>query len=229
MEHKWAEITDDYLFNLENVFALYDTAFPIDVREPHDVFMKGLKYAKNSCPNNFHFLVGLEGGQVVSFAIGHYLADVNSGYIVYIATHPLARGKGLGSQTLRKMEELLIQDAKAADHSILKSMILETEIEEQVHSKVEKEDCIKREHFYEKNNYKRHDDIHYLQPPLNGGEESIPLHIFTKNFQGNTLEREDVRRLIQAVYREKYYHVNGIDINILRHCLEEMGIDRACF
>jgi GNAT superfamily N-acetyltransferase len=226
-EINWTEITNDHLKNLESVLKLYDQAFPIDVREPHDVFRKGLKYATSSFPNNFRFLVGMEGDTVVSFATGHYLADVNAGFIVYIATNPFARRNGIGSQTLAKMEEWLNQDARSAGHSSLRLSILETEIEEMVHTKEEKEDCAKRQRFFEKNNYQKHEEIHYLQPPLHGGGEGIPLHLFIKNFQDDPfLTQDQLNKSIQAIYREKYYVVNGIDLEILNNCLKKMKVNK---
>lgn len=221
----WTEITNDNLGNLENALKLYDQAFPIEVREPHDIFRKGLKYATNSFPNNFRFLVGMEGDTVVSFATGHYLADVNAGFIVYIATNPSVREKGLGSQTLGKIEELLNQDAIAAGNSSLQLAILETEIEELVHTTEEKEDCVKRQRFFEKNNYHKCEDVHYLQPPLHGGGEGIPLHLFIKNFQGDQfLTQDEINKTVQAIYREKYYAVNGIDKAVLTNCLQGMKV-----
>lgn len=224
-EINWIEITNDNLKILENVLELYDISFPIDVREPHGVFQKGLKYATNNFPNSFRFLVGMEGNTVVSFATGHYLADVNIGFIVYIATNPFARRKGIGSQTLSKIEELLNQDAISAGNSSLRLSILETEIAEIVPTKEEKEDCVKRQRFFEKNNYGKCEGVDYLQPPLNGGIEGIPLFLFIKNFQGNQVVTEsEISAIIRAMYREKYYAVNGIDKAVLTHCLNKMKV-----
>lgn len=108
-------------------------------------------------------------------------------------------------------------------------MILETEIAEFIHSEAEKEDCIKRANFFEKNNYKRYEEIAYLQPPLNGEEEGIPLHLFIKNNQENEMSKTEVYKIICAIYREKYYTVNGIDKSILTKCLTEMGVDSTDF
>ncbi|EKN62978.1 GNAT family N-acetyltransferase [Schinkia azotoformans] len=229
-EINWTEITNDNQMNLESVLKLYDQSFPIDVRESHDVFRKGLKYATSSFPNSFRFLVGMEGDTVASFATGHYLADVNTGFIVYIVTNPLVRGNGLGSTTLLKMEELLKKDAISAGHSALRFSILETEMEELVHTEAEKEDCIKRERFYEKNNYRSHESINYLQPPLHGDTNGIPLNLLFKSFQGSqTITQIEISDIIQAMYREKYYEVNRIDKAILSKCLNKMGIDHTSF
>lgn len=211
---EWVEMTDDDVTKLESVLELYEKTFPIDVREPDNIFLKGLKYAKSSFPNNFHLLVGMKAGQVVSFATGHYLADVNSGFIVYIATNLLARRKGLGSKTMQKIEELLIEDAKIAGHSTLSALILEAE----------KEDCTLRQYFFEKNKFKLYESIDYLQPPLHGSGKGIPLNLFIKNDWVDELTKEEVSKIIRAMYCEKYYLVNGIDIHILEQCLQEMGI-----
>lgn len=224
-EIKWTEITNSDQGNLEKVLKIYDQALPIELREPHDIFQKGLKYAANSFLNNFHFLVGMEDDTVVSFATAHYLAEVNAGFIVYIATNPLVRKRGIGSQTILKIEELLNKDALSAGNNSLRLSILETEIEEMVQTEVEKEDCIKRQRFFGKNNYHKFEEIDYLQPPLHGDDEGIPLHLFIKNIQGDpTLTQDEVNKIVQAMYQEKYYAVNEIDLAVLNNCLRKMKV-----
>ena len=97
----------------------------------------------------------------ISFATGNYLADVNSGFIVYIVTNPLVRSKVLDSKTLVKLEGLLNKDAVSAGNTSLKAIILETETEEMVHTEEEKEDCIKRNKFFERNYYMQYERIDY--------------------------------------------------------------------
>lgn len=176
MTIRWEEITYDNLTNIEKVFEIYDEAFPIEVREPQDIFYQSLDYAKTRLPNGFRFLVGYEGEQLVSFATGHYFAEANIGFIVYIATNPLIRSKGLGTKTLVKIEELLNEDAISAGNVSLRATILETEKQEIVHNEAEKEDCIKRNRFFERNGYKKIDEIQYIQPPLNNGDSNVPLN-----------------------------------------------------
>ncbi|WP_019420373.1 GNAT family N-acetyltransferase [Paenibacillus sp. OSY-SE] len=89
-------------------------------------------------------MLGFEGEQLVSFATGHYFAEVNSGFIVYIVTNPFVRSRGLGAKTLSKLEELLHKDAAAAGYDSLSAIILETETQEIAHTEAEKEDCMKR-------------------------------------------------------------------------------------
>ncbi|WP_028400607.1 GNAT family N-acetyltransferase [Ectobacillus panaciterrae] len=227
MTIKWDEITHDNLIHLEEVLKLHDQAFPIEVREAHNIFLKSLQYARSRMPNNFRFLIGFEGEQLVSFAKGHYLANVNSGFIVYIVTNPLVRSKGLGSKTLLKLEELLTKDAISAGNTSLKAMILETETQDMVHTEVEKENCIKRNRFFERNDYKKYEKIDYLQPPLHDGGCNIPLNLFIKNLQSNENTKKEINETIRAIYNEKYYLVNEIDKKVLNNCLEKMELGTA--
>lgn len=224
MTIRWEEITYDNLTNIEKVFAIYDEAFPIEVREPQDIFYQSLEYAKTRLPNGFRFLVGYEGEQLVSFATGHYFAEANIGFIVYIATNPLIRSKGLGTKTLVKIEELLNEDAISAGNVSLRATILETEKQEIVHNEAEKEDCIKRNRFFERNGYKKIDEIQYIQPPLNNGDSNVPLNLFINK---NDVSKEEIIKYIQIIYKEKYCLVNRIDKQVLKSCLEMMGIENV--
>jgi len=224
MTIRWEEITYDNLTNIEKVFEIYDEAFPIEVREPQDIFYQSLDYAKTRLPNGFRFLVGYEGEQLVSFATGHYFAEANIGFIVYIATNPLIRSKGLGTKTLVKIEELLNEDAISAGNVSLCATILETEKQEIVHNEAEKEDCIKRNRFFERNGYKKIDEIQYIQPPLHNGDSNVPLNLFINK---NDVSKEEIIKYIQIIYKEKYWFVNRIDKQVLKSCLEMMGIKNA--
>ncbi|OEH94403.1 GNAT family N-acetyltransferase [Bacillus solimangrovi] len=219
----WTEITNDNVEYLEKVFKLYDQTFPKEVRESHETFYKSIQYSQNSFPNTFRFLVGIENEQVVSFATGHYLAGVNSGFIVYIVTNPLIRSHGLGAKTLNQLEELLNEDAKRAGYESINSIILETETIEMVHTEQEKEDCVKRNNFFNRNGYKRL-NVKYMQPPLHNDEHSIPLNLFVKNRNGKEINKKTINDSIFAIYNEKYNSVNQIDKTILNNCLVEMGI-----
>ncbi|MGM7634977.1 GNAT family N-acetyltransferase [Bacillus sp. Hm123] len=221
----WDEITFDNVSNLEKTLKIFDQAFPVEVRESHDIFLKSLNYAKTNKPNNFRFLIGVEGEKIVSFATGHYLAAVNVGFIVYIVTDPFVRSKGLGAKTLLKLEELLVQDASLAGNTSLKAVILETETQEVVHTETEKQDCIRRNKFFERNDYKQYKNIDYLQPPLHFGASNIPLNLFIKNMQSTGVNKEEINHIIRIIFKEKYYIVNEIDRDILKNCLQTMGIN----
>lgn len=65
----------------------------------------------------------------------------------------------------------------------------------------------------------------YVQPPLQGGAENIPLQLFIKSFQSSELSKVEVKELIRSMYIEKYSLVNGINEEVLYNGLKEMGID----
>lgn len=222
MEISWKEITDKQLKHLDEVFNLYNSTFPFEVREPESIFLKGLAYAENEKLNTFRFLAGFEGKEMVSFATGHYLADVNSGFIVYIVIDPSVRSKGLGAKTLSKMEELLKEDALEAGKLSLESLILETEKAEMAHTAEEKEDCMKRKRFFERNGYIQFEKVNYLQPPLHTGDSSVPLNLYLKTLKGAEITAIEVKEVVRAIYKEKYYKVNEIDKGVLTGCLEKM-------
>jgi GNAT superfamily N-acetyltransferase len=226
MEIFWDEIKLSNLDKLERVLDLYDRIFPREVREPHHVFIDSLNYANERKPNNFRFLVGHIKGEITSFATGHYLVDNNSGFIVYLATNPFNRGKGLGIKTLLKLEELLEKDARAAGNHSLKNIILETEKMEDAHNETERKECIKRTEFFKRNGYRQYEEIHYYQPPLHQHDREVPLHLFIKENQ-HSITKKEMEKLILEMYREKYYLVNKINLEVLNLCLEKMNIHQV--
>jgi GNAT superfamily N-acetyltransferase len=224
VEIRWKEILIENLFYLDKVLEIYDKSFPLEVREPHQIFIQSLQYATTAYPNNFRFMIGLDGERIVSFATGHYLADVNTGFVVYIATNPLFRSKGIGRQTLLEMEELLNKDAYLAGNSSLMAIILETESPAQAKTIIEREECLSRNRFFQKNGYKLNLEWEYVQPPLHNDDKCIPLNLFMKVPQKVHLNKEDVMKIILAIYYEKYYKVNQINKEVLTRSLSEMGM-----
>ncbi|MDP4162162.1 MAG: GNAT family N-acetyltransferase [Bacillota bacterium] len=226
MKIVWETIDLDKLPLLEEAIVLYDQIFSLDVKEPNLLFLRSLELAKHSFPNTYRFLAGYdEGKQLVSFATGHYLADVNAAFIVYLAAHPEVRNKGLGSKTLLKLETLLNEDANKAGNKSLSSVILETEKRELAHTEEEKENCVKRQRFYERNGYKPFGEISYLQPPLHPSGQALPMTLYVKCFDASHPAKENVQKIIRAMYREKYEFVNGIDRWVLEDGLKRMGME----
>ncbi|WP_338780068.1 GNAT family N-acetyltransferase [Metabacillus sp. FJAT-52054] len=212
----WKEITLHNQEAFKEAMAIYDQAFPIDVREPHDVFQKSLR------TGSYRFLVGMEGEEVLSFATGHYLKEVNAGFIVYLLANPLVRSRGIGGQTLLKLEEWLEEDARSAGHDSIEAIILETEKPELVHTEEEKADCVKRFRFFNRHGYREAEGVHYVQPPLFEGQIPVPLSLFVKSYQQTAPSRERIAEYVQAMYRDKYSLANGVDQAILTDLLAKI-------
>ncbi|WP_025027381.1 GNAT family N-acetyltransferase [Caldalkalibacillus mannanilyticus] len=221
MNITWQEITLQDTELLQSILNMYDQAFPHEVREPHEVFYQSLQYQKSCFPNSFRLVVGFYDNKICSFATAHYLSKVNVGFIVYIVTNPLARGIGVGSKTLEKVEELLTYDAQQAGFVTLDGIILETEKEEFVHSEEERAQCAKRNLFFEKNQYVNISSVKYVQPPLHPEGEAVPLHLLIKTNQPPLTEQK-VRDIIREMYREKYEKVNHLSSELLKECYEKI-------
>ncbi|MBS2967780.1 GNAT family N-acetyltransferase [Metabacillus sp. KIGAM252] len=211
----WKEITLHNQEGFKEAMAMYDQAFPIEIREPHNVFQNSMRNG------SYRFLMGMEGEEILSFATGHYLKEVNAGFIVYLLANPLVRSLGIGSQTLLKLEER-IEDARSAGHDSIEAIILETEKPELVHTEEEKEDCVKRTRFYNKNGYQVAEEIQYVQPPLFEGQIPVPLNLYVKNHQQEAISKERMLEYIQAMYLNKYGLANGVDQAVLSDLLANM-------
>ncbi|MEW9501775.1 GNAT family N-acetyltransferase [Jeotgalibacillus marinus] len=221
MDIIWREATIQDLEIIRSALQLYDESFPYEVREPHEVFYQSLQYQKDCFPNSFRFLIGIYNNKLCSFATAHYFANVNFGFIVYIVTDPSVRNAGLGSITLQKIDEILTKDAKKAGYDSLDGIALETEKEEMVKSEKERIDCIKRNHFFEKNNYVQIDTINHVQPPLRSEDRAVPLNLFIRTYN-NPLTNQLVKDIIGEIYKEKYQKVNNIPKDILEKCYKNI-------
>ncbi len=224
MTIQWEQMRCQNPARMDKVLALYDRSFPLEVREPHDVFYSGFQYAQTAAPNQFCLLISVEGDQLLSFAAGHYLAEVNTGFVVYIAADPNHRNRGMGSKTLAKMEDVFNEAAILAGKSKVSGIILETEKEEEAVTTMEEMECRKRMQFFAKNQYQPCLGIDYVQPPLHPDGPTVPLNLLFKNLDGENVHDEHVREIVQQIYAEKYGAVNKIENTILRKCLKQMGI-----
>ena len=214
---EWKEIThlEDGL--LKKAFSLYHTCFPKYVREEEEVFYESIRQIENNLPNRYHFLVGLLDDKVVCMATAHYMAETNCGYIVYIATDPEVRGKGLGKKTLLKMEELLSDDAKKAGRSSLLGISLETEREIDAKNEEEYEETINRLQFFQHLGFSPVKHHYYVQPPLYKDQIPVPLYLAFKPLTDN--QEIDFQQLTKAMYYEKYYKMNKIPLPVLKNCM----------
>ncbi|TCP69131.1 GNAT family N-acetyltransferase [Baia soyae] len=225
MDITWKKLTSsDHIF-LQKAFEIYDQSFPDEVRESHDVFDRGLLSQNSSFPDSYTFLVGYQNeDEIVSLATAHYFSKVNMGFVVYLATNPYIRSRGIGSMTLNKIEEVLQDDAKKAGHHFLSGMVLETEKPEFAHTEAEKRNCELRNRFFEKNQFVNLMNVTYLQPPLKEGDSSVPLHLFLKQYAG-TIQRDEIAMVIKEILTKKYQEINQIPIKVLEECQKLMRID----
>ena len=219
---EWKEITTVEDGLLEKTLSLYHTCSPEYVREDDKVFYESIKQCKKNIPNRFHFLVGVINDKPVCFTTAHYLADINCGYIVYLAADPEERGKGLGKQTLSKIEELLINDAIIAGHPFLKGIFLETEREIDSQNEEEYRENVNRLQFFNHLGFKPIKEYQYVQPPLYNGQTPVPLYLAFKPVAGKA--ETDCEQAVKAIYYEKYHKMNKLSLSVLKDCMASTGI-----
>ncbi|MDQ0418528.1 GNAT superfamily N-acetyltransferase [Croceifilum oryzae] len=225
MDITWKELTSEDQIFIQKAFEIYDQSFPDEVREPHDVFYRGLSSQTSSFPDSYTFLVGYQNeSEICSLATAHYFSNINMGFIVYLATNPHIRSHGIGSMTLKKIEEILMDGAKRAGYHSLKGIVLETEKEEFAHTELEKQTCARRNRFFEKNQFVNLVNVTYLQPPLKQGDPSVPLHLFLKQGKEMILGSE-IERLIEEIFQKKYQVMNQIPVKVLEECQKLMRVD----
>ncbi|SDY99006.1 GNAT family N-acetyltransferase [Thermoactinomyces sp. DSM 45892] len=225
MDITWRKLTSEDEVFIQKVFEIYDQSFPDEVRESHDVFYRGLVSQKSSFPDSYTFLVGYQNeNEICSLATAHYFSKLNMGFVVYLATNPHIRSRGIGSMTLNKIEEILMNDAKKAGYHSLKGIVLETEKEELSHTELEKRNCTRRNRFFEKNQFINLKNVKYLQPPLKQGDQPVPLHLLLKQYE-ETVGYDEIERMIEEIFKKKYQEMNQIHVKVLEECLTSMRLD----
>lgn len=203
---------------LAQMIALYEATFALAVREPSELFLKSLAHGMGAFPDAYHIHVALDGeaqGNVIGFVTGHYFADVNVGFIVYLAIDPSYRRQGIGAQLLLQLEKSFEEDACAASFETVRAIVLETEREDGAKSESEREDGQRRQRFFQAKGFVRREEIDYRQPPLRVGDEKVPLYLWVKNRATNPINLEQWIAIVEAMYREKYHKINGIDQKLL--------------
>ncbi|SFW99337.1 hypothetical protein SAMN04487866_101106 [Thermoactinomyces sp. DSM 45891] len=225
MDITWRELTSEDQVFIQKALEIYDQSFPDEVRESHDVFYRGLLSQKSSFPDSYTFLVGYQNEiEICSLATAHYFSKLNMGFVVYLATNPHIRSRGIGSMTLNKIEAILMDDAKRAGYQFLKGIVLETEKEEFAHTELEKRNCARRNRFFEKNQFTNLKSIKYLQPPLKQGDQPVPLHLLLKQYDGTT-HHDEIGMVIEEIFKKKYQEINQIPVKALEECQKLMRLD----
>ncbi|MGL4521714.1 MAG: GNAT family N-acetyltransferase [Bacilli bacterium] len=219
MDIKWRHLSKNDDSELRLFYDLYDAAFPIELRERHEIIEKSLIYDKNKNGNRYHLLVGKVEQSTVAFASYHYLEKTNVGFIVYVAIDANLRGGGIGSKLLKEIEQTLEEDA-AAQGKRLRAIMLESERKEDAHDDKTYEDCVKRERFFNRSGYFAHKDFWYQQPALHETTSPVPLHLYSKSI-GNVISENQLSEIVEDIYVQKYGVVNGLSEEKLNEALKE--------
>lgn len=163
--------------DFNEVYDLMVTSFPSSERRSFDD-QKALLTKNNYEIETHHD----ENGNLLSFMAIWQLET--SHFIEHLAVSPLSRGAGLGGKV---MKELINKSEKP--------ILLEVEHPENDIAK-------KRIQFYERLGF--HLNTHdYVQPPIQEGEEPLPLHIMS---YPHPISAEDFYRYKEDIFSQLYNH-----------------------
>jgi len=126
------ELTSDKSPRLGAVFAMYEREFPLGERESRTAVRHWLhRKARNSLyPNDYHVLVATtrDNRRIVAFAFFHYLADINAGFLGYMAVRPEFRNRGIGSWLFGQVKQRLALDAAERGLDVPDGVFMELEV-----------------------------------------------------------------------------------------------------
>ncbi len=145
--------TEPAMFQVQH---LYESAFPADERRDFGDLVSLL--ADSNVP--FSAIGAFDGDTLLAF-LTYWQLDCSVTYGEHFAVIPQMRGQGIGRSMLT-----YFLDNVAAD------MVLEVE------PPVEPI-AVKRVKFYERFNFKLHDDIAYMQPPYGPGKNGLEMKLMT--------------------------------------------------
>ncbi|WP_207533323.1 GNAT family N-acetyltransferase [Desertivirga arenae] len=153
-----------------------------------------------------------DGNVTKGIATVHLLKDISTIFLVYLAIVPSERGKGIGTEFFRFVEESATQKLEALG---LKSAGMVWEVQKAGHSIDSLGSASDtRRAFFERNGGTVL-PCRYIQPPVDG-KNLIDMHLMVKSQDGISLSPTT---LIKAVYYDKYHRVNEINKKTLDNLL----------
>lgn len=182
------------------VVRLYRSTFAKPLRDPDYVIEENLLEQEQRAP--FYLLVFVESEQVLGYAMGHFYADENVGFLAYIAASPAARGKGVGSALYLAFMERCVTDAQRLNGRMPAGICLEAEAPPVWHDAEMEEECRRRLEFYRRLGAEPVPGVDYRLPVSGAGWRRFHLlyHPITRRNIGPRQARSLARTLLRRVY-----------------------------
>jgi GNAT superfamily N-acetyltransferase len=184
------------------LWALYDTSFPANEREPRDVILASI------AANKAVLARARAGGTTLGFSVTHILRNPPAAFLVYLAVSPEHRGSGIGGRLFEYSWNASKKLASSVD-LMLQGIAWEIDIPEGSETTEEHERRSRRRAFFGRLGGEQL-DVNYVQPPVNG--PAVPMLLMWRSAKGMLPQ---INQLIRAIYYEKYGAANGIRAEIL--------------
>ena len=192
-------------------WSIYHESFPSSEREPHEVILRSVEKGIGRA------IRAREDGQVVGLATIHLLRDPEAVFLVYLAVEARRRGCGVGRQLFEEASAI-----GAAARRASSGTVWEVDIPSRGESPAEVLRRERRIRFFERCGGYVLPTL-FQQPPVDG-IAPVPMHLMYRTEHGRELPKPDeVRRLVRALYFEKYGEANHISSETLTTLLTAIG------
>jgi len=213
-------VTGERSRELGAVLGMYEREFPRGQRETRASVRRWLhaKAAGRLEPNDYHILVATArgDGRVAAFAFFHYLADINSGFLGYMAVRRTLRNHGIGRWLFGQVKLRLGEDATQRGFGVPEGVFMELEVEDAT------PEVDARLRFWQ-----RVDALplrlQWQYPRLQRGAAPAEMYLAFCPMRGagRRIPAERVRRAVVSIYRHVYG--KGADDPNLFHVLDSIG------
>lgn len=199
-------ISAEELARDERWWRIYRASFPAEEREAPEIIESGIERDVAMVSR-----ISLEG-RTVGVASTHLLTRTATAFLVYLAVDPEHRGQNLGT-TLWKFAWNSASERLRNRGLAPRGMIWEVENPKTADSSLQAATRERRIRFFERMGgvllpYR------YVQPPVGG--VAVPMSLM---FRGTMPNAAEIRRMVEAMYFEKYGAVNGIPSCVLQTLL----------
>ncbi len=176
------EIKELEVKNYPDFLTLYNQAFPADQRRSYEDEQHLARFIKEK-GGKFHALAAEDGDLFLGFL--SYWTFQGYVYIEHFAVNVEHRGKNIGTKMLQHVVK-----------HINPNVLLEVEPP----TDKESEDRIR---FYERNGFRKREEIDYMQPPYSPEKAPVRLLLMTHG-EVKITGKDDMREMLRDVYNVNY-------------------------
>lgn len=183
---------------------LYQISFPLNEQmlvSDHNRVLRGKEEGRS---RHQHLLAALDGERVlVGMARYDLIAECRAAVLWYLAVHPDARCKGIGSAFYAEIARRVRLEGPS-----IRALAFEVQDPEETQSPEERDLAIRRIEFYRRNGAQRLCGIHYTQSV--GWQPPVPMHIMVHLWAPTDLE--DVFQLSKCLFGNAVQRVKPLSL-----------------
>ena len=195
-------------------WRIYDESFPASERDSRTVVLA-------TAAEGAGFALRIRRHQTtIGLLVAHMLRNPAVIFIVYLAVDPQWRAHRLGS-TLLEAAETLGSRLFEAEGQTGQGMVWEIDDPSDAVDADERVIRLRRRRFFERAGGHAL-DVPYLQPPIDG-HSIVPMQLMHKSSDAATIPPPGARKLVRAIYDQKYRAMNGIPGSALAELLRRSG------